>query len=126
VIARQRVQFGQATACDKPRLTMMLSNFLACWLATAALFAVATANDHAAPCCVCFDDCESSVTNKNALAPLPYGMGLSSSSTCSDIQRAGQVEMLIPQAFCNLLDNEEFRYAILMLMHCISNETHLF
>lgn len=59
-------------------------------------------------CCVCFDNCVSTITNPDAIVPLPSGIGFDQ-ATCAQIQKVAEVDLLIPAAFCSMLDLEDFR-----------------
>jgi len=56
-------------------------------------------------CCVCSDDCKSSVTLEDVVVSFP---GVPS-ATCLEIQRAGQEIQTIPKGRCSRLDRVDFR-----------------
>ena len=64
-------------------------------------------------CCVCFDDCVSTITNPDALVPIPENdepllEGITE-APCEQIRSVAEDLQLIPPQLCPLLDNEEFR-----------------
>jgi len=63
------------------------------------------------PCCVCFDQCVSTITRPTVIIPLPVNPLLPESATCEEIRRAAEDTRLIPAIFCPLLDRQDFREA---------------
>ena len=53
-------------------------------------------------CCICQDNCVSRITIPDTIIVLPEGIGIPSAS-CADIQQAAQMDLLFPEAYCNIL-----------------------
>ena len=61
-------------------------------------------------CCVCSDDCVSTITNPDATLALPANPMLPvSEATCEQIRHVAEDLMLIPPEYCSQFDIEEFR-----------------
>ena len=81
-----------------------------------ALLLAPTAADFAAaqtvnpPCYICFDGGVSSITRPDAVIPLPDFVGIPT-ATCAQLQKAAEVDLLIPESFCSQLDDPDIRVA---------------
>jgi len=67
------------------------------------------------PCCVCSDNCQSTITIPDAVVPHPEGVG-ADQATCAQILDVAEVQRLIPASFCKFLDREDFRCVVLCLL----------
>lgn len=63
------------------------------------------------PCCVCFDNCKSTITIPNAIVPLPEDVGIEQ-ATCAQILDVAEVQQLVPPDYCSLLNREDFRSVV--------------
>jgi len=78
----------------------------------AALLSSTRVNAQNPKCCVCSDDCVSTITKPDAVVPLPSNPLLPvAEAKCEQIRNVAEDLKLIPEIYCLEFDVPEFRVA---------------